>query len=408
MPRGKDRLSAVAVRSAVFKDRSFKMFDGGGLFLHVQLPGKYWRLKYRHNGKEKLLALGVYPKVGLHDARQARDEARRFLAQGIDPSAHRKAEKAAEAAATSNSFEAIAREWWEQVHRHRVVADHADHSLRRLESYVFPAIGSVSIRDIGAPQLLSVLREIVKSGRVVTAHRVRSLCGQVFRYAITTERTERNVAHDLQDALLPAKTQHHPALVNPDDLGPLLRSIEGYGGQPATRAALQLAAIVFVRPGELRKAKWEELDLDAATWDFCPSKGGAPMVTPLPIQGVSILRDLEPLSAQNCYVFPSMRGKGRPMSSNTLNAALHQMGYRGLMTAHGFRAIARTILVERLNFPVDWVEMQLGHAVRDSNGRAYNRTTFFDQRRDMLQRWADYLDELRSRVVPIAGARTGT
>jgi integrase len=379
----------------VFRERSFKLFDGGGLFLNVQKGGRYWRLKYRHGGKEKLLGLGVYPDVGLRDARQARDDARRLLAQGVDPSAQRKAEKAAKAAAAANSFETVALEWWEQVHRHRVVAEHAERNRRRLEIHVFPFIGSHPISEVTAPELLTVLRQIQQSGHVVTAHRLRTLCGQVFRYAIATERADRDVAADLRDTLQPAKTRHHAALVNPVDLALLLRAIEAYSGHPATRAALRLAPLLFVRPGELRKARWEDFDLEAGTWDFRPSKGGAPMVTPLPRQAVAVLEEMSDVSGPKGYVLPSMRGRDRPLSNNTVNAALHQMGYQGMMTAHGFRATARTVLVERLDYPAEWIEMQLGHAVKDANGRAYNRTQWLDQRCGMLQVWADYLDALR-------------
>ena len=400
MTRGsKDKLSAATVRSAAYRDRPFKLFDGGGLFLHLQQAGRYWRLKYRFGGKEKLLALGVYPDVGLKDARQARDEARRLLAAGIDPSAHRQAQKAAQAAAAANSFEAVAREWWQEVHRHRVVFDHAERNLRRLELHIFPAIGQLPIHEVTAPRLLEALRQVERAGSIETAHRLRTLTGQVFRYGIATERAERDVAADLRDTLATTEVQHHPALVDPADLGPLLRAIEGYGGQPTTRAALRLAPILFVRPGELRKARWEDFRLDAGEWDYRPSKGGAPMVTPLPRQAVAIIGGMGPLSGPEGFVFRSLRGKGRPLSVNTLNAALHQMGYQGLMTAHGFRAVARTVLVERLNYSVEWVEMQLGHAVRDANGRAYNRTTYLKQRRGMLQAWADYLDSLRDGVV---------
>ena len=408
MSRGsKDKLSAVTVRAAAYRDRPFKLFDGGGLFLHLQRAGKYWRLKYRFGGREKLLALGVYPEVGLKDARQARDEARRLLAAGIDPSAHRQVQKVDQAAAAANTFEAVAREWWQKVHRRRVVSDHADGNLRRLEIHVFPAIGNLPIREVTARRLLAVLRQVERGGIVETAKRLRVLCGQVFRYGIATERVERDVAADLRDTLATTEVQHHPALVNPADLGPLLRSIEGYDGQPTTRAALRLASILFVRPGELRTARWEDFRLDAGEWDYCPTKGGDPMITPLPRQAVAIVRDMELLSGPEGFVFRSLRGKGRPLSVNTLNAALHQMGYQGLMTAHGFRAMARTVLVERLSYPVEWVEMQLGHAVRDANGRAYNRTTYLEQRREMLQAWADYLDGLRDGIVALPSRATG-
>jgi integrase len=386
MPRGnKDRLTAIAVKAATFQGNPFKKFDGGGLFLHVKAAGRYWRLKYRFGGKEKLLALGVYPDVGLKDAREKRDEARRLLAQEIDPSAHRQAQKAADAAAQANSFEDVAREWWEQVHRHRVVPSHAARNLRRLELHIFPAIGQLPIHEVTAPQLLAALRQVERTGSIETAHRLRTLAGQVYRYAISTERAERDIAADLRDTLRPAETKHHAAIVTPEDIGPLLRAIDGYGGYPATLAALQLAPLVFVRPGELRQAEWKDFDLDAGEWNYTPSKGGDPLVVPLPRQAVEILRKMEGLSGRGRYVFPSVRGRGRPMSENTVNAALHRMDYKDVMTAHGFRAMARTVLVERLGHPAEYVEQQLAHTVRDPLGRAYNRTTFLDQRREMLQ-----------------------
>jgi integrase len=408
MPRKTAPLTAVAIRAVRFDDKPLKMFDGGGLFLLVTATGKYWRLKYRFAGRERSLSLGVYPDVGLADAREKREEERQRLARGIDPGAHRKAEKATRAATSANTFESVAREWVEQVHRHQVVPSHSERNLRRLELHVFPALGRELMAEITPGRLLAVLREIERKGRVTTAHRVRTLSGQVFRYAIVTGRADRDVAADLRDALKTAVVQHHAALTDPADLARLLRAIEGYSGQPATVAALKLAPMLFVRPGELRKAKWEEFDLASGTWDYQPSKGGASLVTPLPPQAVEILSRLYSLTGPDGYVFPSMRGAGRPLSENTLNAALRTLGYEGMMTAHGFRAIARTVLVERLDYPVEWVEMQLGHAVRDPMGRAYNRTTYLEQRRGMLQAWVDYLERLRDGIVALDKPRTGT
>lgn len=393
--RSKDKLSAAAVRSAVIKDGPYKLFDGGGLFLHVQPGGKYWRLKYRYAGREKLLALGVYPKVSLKQARRARDDAHRLLSEGTDPSAYKRAQKAALKAAAVNSFEAVAREWWEEVHRHRAVPEHAQRNIRRLELHIFPKLGTVPLQDVSPRQLLDALRQVEGTQHIETARRLRSLCGQIFRYGIATEKADRDVAADLRDALKVPETRHHAALIEPDAFAGLLRSIYHYGGQPTTQAALRLAPLVFVRPSELRKAWWEDFDLDGGEWQYRPGKGGAPLVTPLPRQAVEILREVHDVTGPEGYVFPSLRGKGRPMSANTLSAALHQMGYQGTMTAHGFRAAARTMLTERLNFSAEWVEMQLGHTVKDANGRAYNRTTFLEQRRKMLQEWANYLDTLR-------------
>ena len=402
--RTSDKLSAVEVEAARYEGKPRKLFDGGGMFLHVTDKGKYWRLKYRIDGKEKLVSLGVFPDVGLKRARRKREDARRAVAAGIDPSAQRKAEKAAGRKMAADTFEAVAREWWAKVHRGRVVPAHASRNLRRLERHIFPDLGRLPVRKMTASQLLTALRRIEQTGRVETAHRVRTLCGQVLRYAVATERADRDVAADLRDALQATRTRHLPALVDPEALGGLLRAIEAYGGEAATVAALKLAPLLFARPGELRKMRWEDVNLDAGTWDYQPGKGGDPMVTPLPLQAVAILKEMHERTGPEGYVFPSNRGRGRPLSENTLNAALRYMGHGGEMTAHGFRAAARTILVERLAVPAEWVEMQLGHAVKDANGRAYNRTTFLEQRREMLQTWADYLGRLQAGVHTAAEA----
>lgn len=396
MARTMNTLSATAVKAATYKGKATKLFDGGGLFLHITKGGKYWRLKYRYGGKEKLLALGVYPQVSLQAARKSRDEAREWLIQGIEPSAHRRATKAAQVEAAANTFEFVAREWYEMLHRHKVVPAHAARNLRRLEIHAFPLLGRRPIAEITPGELLQVLRRVESKGHIETAHRIKTLCGQVFRYAIPTGRAERDISADLRDALRPAETKHHPALIKPEEIAPLLRAIESYGGHFATCAALRLAPLLFVRPGELRKAEWSHFDLNAGEWHYVPSKGAHPLLVPLPRQAVEILREMESLSGGGRYVFPSIRGKGRPMSENTINAALHRLDYKGKMTGHGFRAMARTVLAERLNFPAEYIEQQLAHAVRDANGRAYNRTTHLEQRRNMLQAWADYLDALRS------------
>ena len=295
----------------------------------------------------------------------------------------------ASAHAAADTLEAVAREWWKSVHCHRVVSSHADRNLRRLERHAFPMLGRRPIREISPGELLEALRRVEETGRVETAHRVRTLCGQVYRYAVATGRADRDIAADLRDALRPAETNHHAAIVVPEEIGLLLRTIDGYGGYPATLCALKLAPLVFVRPGELRQAEWKDFDLDAGEWNYTPSKGGEPLVVPLPRQAVEILRKMESLSGQGEYVFPSVRGNGRPMSDSTVNAALHQMGYKDVMTGHGFRAMARTVLVERLGHPAEYVEQQLAHTVHDPLGRAYNRTTYLEQRREMLQAWAD-------------------
>ena len=395
MARPKDLLTATAIRAAHFTGHPTKLFDGGGLFLLVNQSGKYWRLKYRFGGREKVLALGVYPTVSLKDARVGRDKARELLAKGIDPLVQRRATRALASSTHANTLESVGREWFESIHRHDVTDSHASRNLRRLERHIFPTLGHLPISEITAPLLLEALRRIDSQGHRETALRVRTLCSQVFRYAIRTERAERDPAADLRDALPAPVTHHLPAVVDPKEIGPLLRALDDYAGEPTTRAALQLTPLLFVRPGELRTAEWADFDLEAGTWNYKPSKGGAPLTTPLPRQAVEILRGLRTITGGNRYVFPSTRGKGRPMSNNTVNATLHRLGYKNQMTAHGFRAMARTVLVEQLNYPAEYVEMQLAHRVRDAMGRAYNRATYLEQRREMLQTWADYLDGLR-------------
>lgn len=396
MSRQTNKLSATAVRNAKPKDKTVKLADGGGLYLEITPTGsKYWRMKYRHAGKEKRLAIGVYPEVSLADARQARDEAKRQLAQCIDPSAAKRLAKQLGHQAAINTFEAVAIEWLEQVHQHEVVPDHYQRNKRRLERDVFPIIGKRPIVEITPPELLGCLRRIETRGHIETAHRIKALCGQVFRYGISTGRVERDPTPDLRGALRPNKAKHYAALTDPKEVAELLIAIDGYGGQPVTIAALKLAPLVFSRPGELRQAKWSDVSLDEATWSFQASKTGQPHIVPLPIQAVEILRDLHGLTGRTEFVFPGIRSNKRPMSNNTVNAALKTLGFKDKMTGHGFRAMARTILAERLNYPEHYIEQQLAHAVRDSNGRAYNRTTHLEQRREMLQAWADYLDSLR-------------
>lgn len=358
--------------------------------------GRYWRWKYRFAGKEKLLAIGVYPEVPLALARQRREEARQLLAQGIDPGEHKKAAAAARAMLGANTFEVIANEWlekrsWVEGYRVKVVG--------WFKNDVFPYIGARPAAELDAPEFLAVARRIEKRGAFESAHRIMQNCGQVMRYAIATGRASRNPVADLRGALAPAPQRHHPAVTDPRELGQLLRAIDGYMGSPITRCALALAPMVFVRPGELRQAEWSEFDLDAARWSIpeVRMKMRQPHLVPLSRQALAVLAELQPLTGQGRYVFPSARTAKRPMSDNALNAALRRMGYEvGTVTGHGFRATARTILDEVLGFRPDIIEHQLAHAVKDPNGRAYNRTTHLGERVRMMQRWADYMDELRS------------
>lgn len=399
-------LTDRAVRAAKPETKPRRLWDGGGLYLEVSpAGGKLWRWKYRFGGKEKRLALGCYPDVTLAQAREKRDEARKLLAQGVDPGAAKKAEKAAEAGA--DSFEAVAREWYEKQTT-RWKPSHAKTVLQRLEAYVFPYLGHRPIAEVTAPEILQILRRIEDRPAVETAHRMRSVCSQVFRYAIATGRAERDPAADLRGALAPVVSSHHAAILEPKALGELLRAIDGYEGQPTTAWALRLAPLVFVRPGELRHAEWEEMDLDGATWTIPAAKMKASEhdhIVPLSRQAVAILREAEALTGRGRYVFPGTRTAQRPISSMTLAAALRRLGYDGkTVSVHGFRATARTLLDEVLHYRPDWIEHQLAHKVRDPNGRAYNRTAFLAERREMMQRWADYLDELKAdgaKVVPL-------
>lgn len=386
-----------------------KYADGGGMYLLVKAAGRYWRMDYRYLGKRKTLALGTYPEVSLAKARQRRDLARSQLADSVDPSAAKKLEKQTRIDAVANTFESVAREWLVKT-----AAKRAAITQSKVENWlskdVLPYIGRETIGAITPRELLSkVIRRLEARGAVDTAHRVKQLCGQVFRFAIVTGRATTDPSADLKEALAVRKTKHHAAITDPTEFGKLLRGIHAYEGSPITVAALKLAPLVFVRPGELRKAEWAEIDLNSAQWRIPASKMKmqADHLVPLPTQAVEILRQLRPMTAHSRFVFPSIRSGERCMSENTLNAALRGMGYSSkLHTAHGFRAAARTMLDEVLNERVDLIEHQLAHSVIDANGRAYNRTAHLEARRNMMQRWADYLDSLRAsgKVIPLRPA----
>ena len=391
-------LTDTAIRKTKPGDRTQKLFDGGGLYLEVAPSGgKWWRLKYRYGGKEKRLSLGVYPDISLKEARDKRDVARKQLANDIDPSEHRKATKAARAEQSANSFEVIAREWYAR-HAANWVPSHGDRIIRRLERDIFPWLGNKPVAGVTAPQLLEVIRRIEQRGALETAHRALSNCGQVFRYAVATGRAERDPSGDLRGALPPVKGTHFASVTEPVKVAEILRAMDGYEGTLPVRCALRLAPLVFVRPGELRHAEWSDIDLDAAEWRYTVTKTDTPHIVPLASQAVAILRELEPLTSRGRYVFPSARHpKGdRPMSDNAVLAAMRRLGIgKDEMSGHGFRAMARTILDEVLGFRPDFIEHQLAHAVRDPNGRAYNRTAHLPERRKMMQAWADYLDSLK-------------
>lgn len=390
-------LTDTAIRNAKPTDKPFSVADGKGLTMLVQPNGaKWWRLRYRFDGKAKMLSLGVYPEVGLKEARDRRDEARRLLANGVDPGENRKATKAARQERAANSFEAVAREWfakfsanWNENHGSRII--------RRLERDIFPWIGGRPVAEVTAPELLATVRRIEGRGALETAHRALQNCGQVFRYAVATGRAVRDPSQDLRGALPPVRGTHFAAVTDPKQVAELLRTIDGYQGTLTVACALRLAPLVFVRPGELRAAEWADVDLDAGEWRYHVTKTACDHIVPLAAQAVAILREIHALTGGGRYVFPSARGGGRPMSDNAILAAMRRMGIpKDEMSGHGFRAMARTILDEVLGFRPDLIEHQLAHAVKDPNGRAYNRTAHLPERRKMMQAWADYLDKIKA------------
>lgn len=404
-------LTDARIRAAKATEKTQRLFDAGGLYLEITpAGGRYWRLKYRHAGKEKRLALGVYPEVSLADARKGRDNARIAIREGQDPSAAKQAAKRRAVLTSGNTFEAVAREWLAMQQRSMAKATHKK-ALATLEGMVFPWIGALPIASITAPDLLSVLRRIEARGAHETAHRTKARCSQVFRYAIATGRTERDPTADLRGALAPVVSTNFASVTEPGRVGELLRTIDGYTGQHATRCALKLAPLVFVRPGELRKAEWSEFDLDQAQWRIPAArmKMGELHIVPLSTQAVAVLRELKPLTGRGQYLFPSLRAPMEPMSDNTINAALRRMGYsKDEMTGHGFRAMASTRLNE-LGWDADVIERQLAHAPRNKVRAAYNRAQYLDERKKMMQAWADYLDGLRAgdQVVPIRRTKSG-
>lgn len=403
-------LTDLECKTATPKDKPYRLFDGGGLYLEVLPSGaKYWRLKYRHAGKEKRLALGVYPTVSPRKARTDAAREKEKLRDGRDPSAERRAHKATAKVAAENSLEAVAREWL-ALRAAEFTPKHIAKVQGQLEGNLFPWLGDRPIAELRAPELLAALRRIEARGAIHTAKRAHQYVGQIFRYAIATGRCERDISGDLKGALVPEKQRHRAAITDPAKVGELLRALDGYQGSLATRCALLLIPLVFVRPGELRHAEWAEIDLNRAEWNIPGEKMKMrqPHLVPLSQQAVAILKEIQPLTGGGRYVFPSLRGGERPLSDNTINAALRRMGFdtREEMTAHGFRAMARTILDEVLGFRPDYIEHQLAHAVRDPNGRAYNRTAHLAERRKMMQGWADYLDKLKAgaEVIPLHGS----
>lgn len=381
-------------RTAKPQAKPYKLHDEKGLHLLVQPTGtRSWKLKYRSNGREQKLTLGPYPEIRLKQARALRDQARSQLAQGIDPTqARRQAESARE-----NTFQTVSERWIEQ-HASHWSPDHLERVRNRLARNLLPWIGTLPVHEIKAPDLLACLRRVQERGAIETAHRARADASSVFRFAISCGLAERDPAADLRGALPPIQRRHFPAVTDPTKVGELLRVLQGYQGTLQTRNAMLMAPYLFQRPGELRSMRWADLDLDKGLWSYTVSKTRTEHLVPLSRQARALLQALQPLTGSGEYVFasPTARGKHRPISENTLNAALRRLGIdKTEMVSHGWRAIARTLLDEVLGERVDLIEQQLAHAVRDPLGRSYNRTRFVDERVRMMQRWADYLDGLR-------------
>ncbi len=386
-------LTDTAIKAAKPDTRPYKLSDYRGLYLYVTpAGGRLWRLKYRFGGKEKCLSLGAYPDVSLKRAREKCDDARRLLADGKDPGVQKRTIEQA----NGDTFEAVFREWHGKQ-KGVWTTSHADKILRRQEMHVFPWLGAKPIGEITAQDLLAVLHRIESVGAIETAHRALQNCGRAFLYAIRTGRLGANPASALHGALKPVKPEHYPSITDPKAIGSLLRAIDGYSGSFITQCALKVAPRTFVRPGELRKAQWSEFDLDSAEWKIPAErmKMRTPHIVPLSAQVISFLRELQPLTGQGKFVFPGERDKERPMSENTVNAALRRLGYASSeMTGHGFRSMASTLLNER-GWNRDAIERQLAHTERDGSRAAYNYAEYMTERRSMMQAWSNYLDSLK-------------
>ncbi|NVK57832.1 MAG: integrase arm-type DNA-binding domain-containing protein [Alteromonadaceae bacterium] len=393
------KLTDSQVKSAKPSDKDYKLYDGEGLYILVKANSKkYWRLKYRFGGKEKVLALGVYPKISLAQARQATLKEKAKIIEGIDPSQERKLKKLTANLSNNNTFASIADEFIEKKMQNMSKV-HLDRTTRAINRDLKPDIGTRPISEITAPELLAILRKVEERGAIETAHRIKQVAGQIFRYAIATGRAERDISADLKGALASPEKNHFAAIVEPKEVAKLMVAINDYKGTAVVSAALKLSPLLFCRPGELRHLEWKEVNFEEGRIELPAEKMKIkePLIIPLSKQAISILKALEPLTSNGRYVFPSARGKSRPMSDNAVRTALRTLGYdNNTMTTHGFRAMARTLLDEVLGFRVEYIEQQLGHSVKDHNGRAYNRTKHLNERANMMQVWADYLEKISS------------
>ena len=416
MPKRIVPLSEIQISKAKADSKEYKLFDGGGLFLLVTpTGGKLWHLKYRYNGKEKKLTFGAYPTISLSDARQRREDARKLLANGVDPSEIKKAQKASKISDAENSFEVVARAW----HSGKVegwAESHAKTTLERLQKNIFPWLGGKPVNEIKLSDIKPVLHRIEERAPE-SARRMLVALNMIFRYCVASEYIARNPLEGLKPKDIMKREpieQHFPALTQPQQLAPFLRAVDDFKGSFIVKCALQIAPLVFVRPGELRHAEWKEIDFETTEWNIPIEKmklstrekikrKGDFHCVPLSRQAIEILKSIQPLTGRSLYVFPGARSSLRPMSEAALTAAIHRMGYQGEMTWHGFRAVARTLLDEVLQVRPDFIEHQLAHTVRDTLGRAYNRTSHLVERRKMMQTWADYLDGLKTgaKVLPL-------
>ncbi len=395
-PKNRKATTDSEARTAKPEAKEYKLSFGGGLYLLVKPNGlKYWRMKYRFKGVEKSpLALGVYPQVSLKDARKQQTSAKELLAQGIDPSEDKKEQKRLSILESANTFEVIANEW---LSKRTKVKEVTVKGYQRYLSYAFTAFGHKPVNEVTSPDILALCRTIEARGTIETAHRVKTTCGLVFRYAIATGRATYEPTQALKGALQTVIVKHQAAIVDPSQVARLMQDIQGYEGHYTVVYALKLAPLVFVRPSELRGALWADIDLEAKEWRYHVHKTKTEHIVPLSSQATKLLAELRAISSNSPYVFPSIRSNQRPMSENTINAALRRLGYTSeQMCGHGFRAMARTILDEKLGYPIEVIEMQLAHAVKDANGRAYNRTKYLEQRHKMMQHWSDYLDGLQA------------
>jgi integrase len=395
-------LTNIQVKQAKAQDKPYKLADGKGMYLYVTTKSqKYWRLDYRFGGKRKTLALGVYPEVSLADARAKCNDAKKQVSNDLDPNDTKRIAKVTKTQSQENSFKALALEWfaqrqspWSESHRERVD--------RMLHKELFPQLGRRPVGEITSPELLSCLRLIEARGVLETAKRAKQVAGQVFRYAVVTGKADRDPSVDLKDALATPIRKHFTAITEPREVGKLLLMLDDYQGTPEVATALKLAPLFFCRPKELRHMEWSEVDFDKEEWHIPASKMKmkADHIVPLCRQAINELQKLLQLTGHRQYVFPSARSPRRPMSDNAVLSAMRRLGIpKEQMTGHGFRAMARTLLDEELGYRIEWIECQLAHAVKDANGRAYNRTTYLKQRKEMMQRWANYLDNLRAEAL---------